>query len=105
MILYINTMKFGVVEFSLEKMQKIFRKSYKIVPQESDKILEYLEAFLKAAKIKNPKSVIKKIVVIKKKTGSFTQRQKSSVEFTGLRITAAIAQALSLAWQVPIKIL
>lgn len=121
MSLYIDTVEFGKVTFGLAKSHPgldfgfRFRippppasgglrragksgmtneGSYKITPQESHKLLEFLDDFLKKAKIKNPQSEIKKIVIYKKNTGSFT----------GLRIAAAIAQALSLAWTVPAKI-
>ncbi|MEK7618135.1 MAG: hypothetical protein AAB410_03230 [Patescibacteria group bacterium] len=88
--LIIDTTEYGRIVFSLDGKSKV----YKILPQESDKILIYLDDFLKKSKIKRPQSEIQKIIIHKKKTGSFT----------GLRIAAAIAQALSLAWQVKIRL-
>ena len=94
MNLIFNTTNYGKVEFELVNKKKTFKKSYRVTPQESDKILENLEAFLKIPKIKNPISKIRKIIVYKKNTGSFT----------GLRIAVAVAVALSLAWGVPVRV-
>lgn len=93
MILHIDTTEFGRVEFVLDKGKKKNKKSFPVRPQESEKILEYLDKFLKKSKIKNPKSEIKKIVI-----------HKGQGSFTGLRVAAAIAQALSLVWGVPVKV-
>ncbi len=99
----IDTTEYGKVIFSLTKNHpelvsgselKIIEKSYSVIPQESSKILEYLNDFLKLSKIKKPREEIKKIIIYK----------KTSAGFTGLRIASAIAQALSLAWSVPIKV-
>lgn len=94
MDLYIDTTEFGNLVFKFEDKKKIFQKSYKIIPQESDKILEYLGLFINTLKIRNPESGIRKIVIYKKKTASFT----------GLRIALVVAQALSLVWQTPVKV-
>ncbi len=67
------------------------RKDFPVTPQESFKILEYLENFLKQNKVK--KTEIKKIVIYKGK-GSFT----------GLRVGVAIVQGLSLSLAIPLKV-
>ena len=96
--LYIDTTEYGKVTFKLEKTafskRRPSSKSFQVKPQESDKILIFLQEFLQKNKIQNPKSKFQKIIVYKKAEGSFT----------GLRIAAAIAQALSLAWGVPVKV-
>jgi len=89
----IDTTDFGKIVFSLDDGKKKIQKDFSVRPQESDKILEYLGQFLKTNKILHPKSYILNLLVYKGK-GSFT----------GLRIAAAIAQALSLAWGVPVKV-
>ena len=94
-ILYIDTTEYGKVRFMLESQNKKTSKNFAVTPQESDKILIFLEDFLQKNKIQEPSSKIQKIIVYKKKTGSFT----------GLRIAVAIAQALGLVWGVPVKIL
>lgn len=91
--LHIDTVDYGRVKFMLTGQKQNFQKVYKIIPQESDKVLEILEKFLKSAKISNQKSEIEKIILY-----------KGAGSFTGLRVGAAIADALSLAWQVPVKI-
>lgn len=94
MTLWIDTTEFGKIKFALKHQSKKASKIFPVMPQESDEILVSLHEFLKNSKIKNPKSEIRKIIIYKKKTGSFT----------GLRIAAAIAQALGMVWQVPVKV-
>lgn len=101
--LEINTTEFGSVEFILENPDKKIKKRYPVRPQESDKVLEYLGGFLKTNKITPPlpsslrgglgSGAIKEIVIY-----------KGAGSFTGLRVGAAIADALSLVWRVPVKI-
>jgi len=93
-ILSIDTTDYGSIEFSLTGQSETQKRSYKITPQESDKILDYLEIFFKAEKISHPELEIKKIYIY-----------KGPGSFTGLRIGAAIAQALSLAWRIPLQVL
>src|SRR3989344_5900305 len=93
MILVIDTTKFGKVEFSLEYQRRKIKQSFPVRPQVSDKILNFLDDFLKASKVFHLKSDIKKIVIY-----------KGQGSFIGLRIAAAIAQALSFAWSVPLTI-
>ncbi len=116
MILYIDTTEFGKVSFALEDSKKKISKTFKVLPQESDRILSFLEKFLHNHKYQplpvppqwisqksqgdfrgTPAHIlgreIKKIVIY-----------KGQGSFTGLRVGAAIAQALSMAWGVPIKI-
>lgn len=100
--LTIDTTEFGRVVFSLsppfssKKLTKmrVLKKSFKVIPQESNKILFYLDDFLKSFKIHNPQSEILNIVIY-----------KGSGSFTGLRTVASVALGLSLAWQVPVKFL
>ena len=93
MNLYIDTIEFGKVSFALEDGEKKISKAFKVLPQESDKILVFLGQIFKQAKIRNPKVEIKKIVIY-----------KGQGSFTGLRVGVAIAQALSMAWGVPVKV-
>lgn len=94
MHLFIDTTEYGKVTFVLSALgKKDFTKSFPVKPQESSRILTDLEKFLMLAKIKNPPAEIKRLVVY-----------KGSGSFTGLRIGAAVAQGLSLAWQVPVKV-
>ena len=105
MTLYIDTTGFGKVRFTLEHQKKKISKTFLVHPQESDKILVFLDEFLKKSKITPPipsplrgglgRGGIQKIIIYKKNTGSFT----------GLRIAAAIAQALGMVWQVPVKVI
>ncbi len=115
MTLYIDTADFNKVTFSLEDSHqgKIprgqpsggFRKTYKVEPHQSNEIIAKLEEFLTLSfdrvipsddgvksKILNPKSLITRIVV-----------NKGPGSFTGVRIGVTIAQALGLAWNVPVK--
>ena len=108
MVLHIDTVEYGKITFGLSKSpselisvsksssqnkRRITSQSFPVKPQESDKILEILEKFLKKSEIRNPKSEIKKIVIY-----------KGQGSFTGLRVGAAIADALSLAWGIPAKV-
>jgi tRNA threonylcarbamoyladenosine biosynthesis protein TsaB len=92
MTIYIDTTDFGKVVFTIDGSNRKIKKSFPVSPQESFKILDYLDKFLKQSKVK--KSEIKKIAIYKGK-GSFT----------GLRVGSAIAQGLSLAWKVPVKVI
>lgn len=77
--------------------KKLLMKSYKIDPHKSNEILTCLESFLLHHKIKLDDGThlqVKKIVV---NTGPGS--------FTGTRVGAAHALALSLAWNVPLKTL
>ena len=94
MNLSIDTTGFGKIIFVLDNQSKKISKTFAVIPQESNRILAYLNNFLKSSKIKNPSKEIEKIILYK----------KTGTGFTGLRIASAIAQALSFAWQVPVKI-
>ena len=95
MQLFIDTTKYGQAAFGLSAPgKKDIRKTFQVLPQDSSKIIQNLDSFLKRAKIKNPQKEISKIVVY-----------KGQGSFTGLRIAAAAAQALSLAWGAPVKII
>lgn len=108
-ILSIDATQYGQVIFELIKSHyqsrvgwktQSFRKVYEVLPQMSDKILEYLALFLKVNKItrlkpsKSEEDLLTEIVLYK----------RTGAGFTGLRIVGAIAQALSLVWEVPLKI-
>lgn len=100
MTLWIDTTEFGKIKFILEHQSKKTSKTFSIMPRESDKILEYLDAFLKASKIRNPKSLLEERAGEIRKISIY----KGKGSFTGLRIAAAIAQALGMAWGVPVKV-
>ena len=90
--LYLDTTKFGKVEFVLEMGRSIKKKIFTATPQDSEKILEHLTKFLPLKKIKSGNFKINKIVVY-----------KGGGSFTGLRIAAAVALALGLAWNTTVR--
>lgn len=113
MILFIDTTDFNKVAFAISRMPSLARsgtqgidsghppeadsgmtikKTYKINPHESHKILAHLDEFLKKSKIKNPQSEIKRIMV-----------NKGPGSFTGVRVGVTIAMALGFAWGAPVK--
>lgn len=93
MELQIDTTEYGRVTFALLKNKvNIIKQDFLVKPQESNKILGFLDKFLLKNKITKPKEQIKKIIVF-----------KGQGSFTGLRIAAAVAEGLSLAWRVPVK--
>ena len=112
MTLYIDTTDYNSVTFYLlgdhpelvsgsnKKKEHGFRiksgmthkKSFKIDPHKSHETLGKLEEFIKSVKCKVES--IKKIIV-----------NKGPGSFTGTRVGAAHALALSLAWGIPIKAL
>lgn len=91
MILFIDTTDYTSATFALAG-ERVFRKTYKIDPHNSHETLGRLAAFLKSSRIKM--GDIKKIVV-----------NKGPGSFTGIRVGAAHALALSLSWGVPLKAL
>jgi tRNA A37 threonylcarbamoyladenosine modification protein TsaB len=95
MNLYIDTTEYGKVVFILKQAgKKDITGFFNVKPHESGNILGDLDKFLKKAKVLSPKLEISELIVFKGK-GSFT----------GLRIAAAIAEALSLAWGKMTKII
>jgi tRNA A37 threonylcarbamoyladenosine modification protein TsaB len=95
MTIYIDTSEYGKLAFVLSELgKKDKQKSFAVKPRESSEILNDLDKFLKSNKIKDPKNELKKIIVY-----------KGQGSFTGLRIAAAVGQALSMAWNIPIKYL
>jgi tRNA A37 threonylcarbamoyladenosine modification protein TsaB len=115
MELHIDTVEYGKAVFSLKDGEKKIAKSFLVKPQESDKVLEFLDNFLKLSKIKNPTRLSG--VSSRRMTGAKSPHadeadkissiviHKGEGSFTGLRVGVAIADALSLAWQVPVKVL
>ncbi|MBI5530806.1 MAG: hypothetical protein HY918_04930 [Candidatus Doudnabacteria bacterium] len=92
MTLFIDTTDFNKMTFGLEDNGKIKQKSFKIDSHKSHETLQKLDEFLRESKISNLKSGIRKIVV-----------NKGPGSYTGTRVGVTIGQALSLAWQVPVK--
>lgn len=92
MILYIDLTDFNRVTYALADGEKIYCRAFKVDPHKSHETLKKLEQFLKSSKRKAEN--IKKIVV-----------NKGPGSYTGTRIGAAHALALSLAWQVPMRAL
>ena len=72
------------------KETKLIKKSFKIDPHESFRMLEKLEEFFK--KHRKPNNKIQKIYVC-----------KGPGSYTGVRIGVTIAQALGFAWHIPVK--
>ncbi len=91
MTLSINTTNLDEITFMLldSKKKVIAEKITKIVHHENDTILKLLEQFLK--KQKNPKLTAIEV-------------QAGAGSYTGIRVGTSIAQALSLAWNIPLKI-
>jgi hypothetical protein len=71
-------------------IKKTIKRPFKISPQESYKILQFLEKFLKLNRIQSQQ--INKIVT-----------SKGPGSFTGLRVGASIAQALGMVWDIPVS--
>lgn len=93
MTLFIDTTDFNSVMFVLVGAG-VFKKIYKIDPHKSHETLDKLAGFLKLSKIRQPQLQIQKIIV-----------NKGPGSFTGVRVGAAHALALGLAWKVPMKAL
>lgn len=95
MTLSIDTTQFNSVAFSLADEHKprarARQKIYKIAAGGNHQTVSLLEKFLRAQKIKP--SSIKKIIV-----------SAGPGSFNGIRVGASIAQALSLAWKVPVQV-
>lgn len=92
MTLYIDSTDFNSVSYALKSGNKIVKKVYKINPHESHQALKMFGDFLN--KHQQPKSKIQKIIA-----------NKGPGSYTGTRMGAAHALALSLAWDVPVKFL
>jgi tRNA threonylcarbamoyladenosine biosynthesis protein TsaB len=91
MILHIDSTDFNNVTFVLTG-KRVFKKSYKVDAHKSHLTIQKLEQFLRNSKIKM--SDIKKIVV-----------NKGPGSYTGTRVGAAHALALSLALNIPFEAL
>ncbi len=94
MELFIDTTDFNKMTFGLIGNGKVKQKSFKVDSYKSHETLQKLDEFFKKFKVKNPESEIAKIVV-----------NKGPGSYTGVRIGVTIGQALSLAWQIPVKFL
>lgn len=94
MHLYIDTTELNKVKFALSSLslKQVQKQVFKIKPHESFKTVAKLEEFLKKNNI--TKTSIKKVIV-----------NKGPGSFVGTRVGVTIAQALGLAWHVPIKFL
>lgn len=90
MTLFIDTTNFETTTFVL-KDKKVLKQKFKILPHESFNVTKKLEEFLKKNKVNF--STINKIVV-----------SKGPGSYTGVRVGLSLSQALSLAWNVPLKI-
>ncbi|MBI3232334.1 MAG: hypothetical protein HYZ51_04630 [Candidatus Doudnabacteria bacterium] len=112
MTLSIDTTEFGKVKFALENKSKTASQSFFARPQESGKILEYLDAFFQSNKISPPipsrlRGGVGRGKSRTKGKGLTVGRitvYKGNGSFTGLRAAAAIAQALGLAWGTDVKV-
>lgn len=101
MVLYIDTTNFNKVTYAVvppslplrgRVRERVRKKSYKIDPHKSFEILQKLEEFLKTNKY--PVSSIQYLVC-----------NKGPGSYTGTRVGAAHALAISLALNIPIKAL
>ncbi len=94
MILYIDTSQFNSVKFSLKNEGKLkgrlISKKYKLTAGGNHQTVALLDKFLRGQKIKP--NVITKIAVA-----------VGPGSFNGIRVGISIAQALGLAWKIPIK--
>ncbi len=92
MILTINTLDRDKVSFELKEGRKVVASYEADLPQnQKSDVLKHLEKFLTSSSL--PKSY--KVSGISLVTGEGSK--------TGLRVGSAIAQALSLAWGIPVK--
>lgn len=90
MTLFIDTTNFENITFVL-KDKTVLKQKSKLLSHESFNVTKKLEEFLKKNKV-NIKT-IKKIVV-----------SKGPGSYTGVRVGLSLSQALSLGWNVPLKI-
>lgn len=107
MILYIDTTDFNKAIFAISDGKKAEKKSYKIDPHKSHETLGYLEKFLKVVKIK-PSPVRHRRTSSPKGRGREQEIAKIVVNkgpgsYTGVRVGVTIAQALGMAWGIPVK--
>jgi tRNA threonylcarbamoyladenosine biosynthesis protein TsaB len=92
MILYIDTTDYNSVTFKVKTEKKVLKKTYQVDPHKAFETLGKLEEFLKTInyKLKTINSL-----VVNKGPGSYT----------GTRVGAAHALAISLALNIPVKFL
>ena len=89
--LFIDTSGYDSARFAFARGREFFIGETHLARQENWKILNHLDFFLKKHKVK--KSDIKKITVC-----------KGPGSYTGTRVGVTIAQALSLALNVPLRV-
>jgi tRNA A37 threonylcarbamoyladenosine modification protein TsaB len=92
MILYIDSTDFNSVTYAIKIDKKVFKKTFKVDPYKAYETLGKLEGFLKLAKY--PISNIQYLVC-----------NKGPGSYTGTRVGAAHALAISLALNIPVKFL
>lgn len=107
MILHLNTTKLERIEFKLLEGKKVIAEySTALEYQENGDILKHLDTFLRKEGI-HP--LLPKQQVTSKKKLATDNRQLTAISvsagsgsYTGIRVGTSIAQALSLAWNVPV---
>lgn len=108
MILRINTTKLEKIEFALLDSKKVVAEySTTLEYHENGDILKHLDTFLRKEGV-NPLPPRGQVKHKKKPTTDNLQLTTISVSagqgsYTGIRVGTSIAQALSLAWNIPIK--
>ncbi len=105
MILHLNTTKLERIEFKLLDGKKtIAEDTVALEYHENGDILKHLEAFLRKQKVKSLASGSKNLQPTTYNLITGIRVSAGTGSYTGIRVGTSIAQALSLAWNVPLKI-